>query len=117
MKESYGEGVAIRTGLESCVITRKGVGEALTEVRAGRVLSRETNCPVAMRRELRGADAVVMVGRQHLAHRYRETHQDPARSETPCMYGNALRGNREISRPPAAEGAAGRIGKSKDTRR
>ena len=38
MRESYGEGVASRTGPESCV----GVGEALTGVLAGRVLSRES---------------------------------------------------------------------------
>jgi hypothetical protein len=33
------------------------------------------------------------------------------------MCGNTLCGNREIPRPPAAERAAGRIGKSKDVRR
>jgi len=41
MKESYGEGVAFHTGLESCAEICKGFGEALTEVRAGRVLRRE----------------------------------------------------------------------------
>ncbi len=41
MKESYGEGLASRTGPESCVAVREGSGEALTGVRAGRVLSRE----------------------------------------------------------------------------
>jgi RNA-directed DNA polymerase len=41
MKESYSEGVAIHTGSESCARSRKGAGEALTGVRAGRVLSRE----------------------------------------------------------------------------
>ena len=41
MKVPYGEGVANHTGPESCVDTRKGIGEALTgEVRAG-LLSRE----------------------------------------------------------------------------
>jgi hypothetical protein len=33
------------------------------------------------------------------------------------MHGSTLRGNREIPRSSAAEGAAGRIGKSKDVRR
>jgi hypothetical protein len=33
------------------------------------------------------------------------------------MYGNTLRGNREILRSPAGEGSADRIGKSKDARR
>jgi hypothetical protein len=37
----YVEGVATHDGPESCVDVRKGVGEALTGVRAGPVLSRE----------------------------------------------------------------------------
>lgn len=41
MKESYSEGVANHTGLESCVGLPRGGGEALTEVRAGWVLNRE----------------------------------------------------------------------------
>jgi hypothetical protein len=45
MKESYGEGVANRTGPESCGGTRKGSDEALTGVRTGRVLSREIDAP------------------------------------------------------------------------
>lgn len=42
MKESYGEGIASHTGPESCTAVRKGVGEALTGVRAGQVLSHES---------------------------------------------------------------------------
>lgn len=42
MQESYCEELATHTDLESCVAVRKGWGEALTEVRMGRVLSRET---------------------------------------------------------------------------
>ena len=41
MKESYGEGLASRPGLESCTDGRKAVREALTEVHLGQVLSRE----------------------------------------------------------------------------
>src|SRR3990172_9060247 len=41
MEESYGEGVAIHTGPESCGGVRKDAGEALTGERAGRVWSRE----------------------------------------------------------------------------
>ncbi len=41
MKEPYGEGLAIHAGPESCVYVREGVGEALTGVHAGWVLSRE----------------------------------------------------------------------------
>jgi hypothetical protein len=43
MKVPDGEGVANHTGPESCVYTRKGMGEALTgDVLAG-LLSRERN--------------------------------------------------------------------------
>jgi len=117
MKESYGEGLATHTGPESCVDARKGGGEALTGVRTGWVSSREIHAPGRKPWVLRGADAVEVGGRQHRACRQREARQDPARSETPSTYGNTLHGNREIPRSPAAEGAAGRIGKSKDTRR
>jgi len=110
MKESYVEGLAAHSGPESCVAAREGRGEALTGVRAGRVLSRE-------RQSLRGADAVGEGGRPHSAHRYREMRRGPARSETPSMCGNTSRENREIPCSPVADGAAGRVGKSKDTRR
>src|SRR5213593_3948218 len=110
MKESYGEGVATHTGPESCGFVCKGGVEALTGVRAGRVLSRE-------RHSLRDADAVGGCGRPHLVHRYREVHQSPARSETPSTYGSTSRENREIPCLPVADGAAGRVGKSKDVRR
>ena len=41
MKESYGEGLAIHTGPESCGVARKSGDEALTGEGAGRVFSRE----------------------------------------------------------------------------
>ena len=41
MKESYGEGVAIHTGPESCGGGSDVMAEALTGVHAGQVLSRE----------------------------------------------------------------------------
>ena len=110
MKESYGEGLATHTGPESCGVARKGGVEALTGVRAGRVLSRERTSP-------RDADAVGGSGRLHPGHRYREVLQGPARSETPCTYGSTSRENREIPCLPAADGAVGRVGKSKDVRR
>jgi len=110
MKESYVEGLAAHSGPESCVVAREGRGEASTGVRAGRVLSRERN-------SLRDADAVEEGGRPHPAYRYREIRRDPARSKTPSMYGNTSREKREIPCSPVADGAAGRVGKSKDTRR
>ena len=42
MKEPYGEGVAIHTDPESCGNDSNGMAEALTGVRAGRVVSRES---------------------------------------------------------------------------
>jgi hypothetical protein len=41
MEEPYGEEIATHTGPESCVVTRKGEGEALTGVRIGWVWSHE----------------------------------------------------------------------------
>lgn len=110
MKESYSEGLATHAGPESCGVSRKGGVEALTGVRMGQVSSHESHI-------LRGADAVRRSGRPHPAHRYREMRRDPARSETLCTYGNTSSENREILGPPAADGAAGRVGKSKDASR
>jgi hypothetical protein len=117
MKVSYVEGVANHNGPESCGAVRKGGVEALTGERTGRVLSREIHALPRKRQVLRDADAVGKGGRQHRAHRSRKVCLDPARSETPSMHGNTLCGNREIPRPSAEERTAGRIGKSKDTRR
>jgi RNA-directed DNA polymerase len=110
MKVSYGEGIATHTGPESCGAVRKDSVEALTGERTGRAFSRESTF-------LRSADAVGVVGRQHRQRRYRETLAGSARSETPCTYGNISRGSREVPCSPGADGAPGRIGKSKDVRR
>ena len=110
MKESYGEGVATHTGPESCADAREGGREALTGERAGRVFSRE-------RATLRDADAVGASGRPHPARRQRETWWGPARSQTPCMPRDTSCETRESPCPPVVDGAAGRIGKSKDSRR
>ena len=117
MKESYGEGVATHTSPESCVVAGNRGHEALTGVRAGRVLSREIHAPARERRVLRGADAVEKGGRPHPTHREREVRRDPARSETPSTHGNTSRGNREIPGPSEASGAADRVGKLKGERR
>ena len=110
MKESYGEGLATHDDPESCVEAGNRLGEALTGARAGRVFSRESDF-------LRDADAVGVSGRHHRGHRYREMLSSPARSETPCTYEHTSRGSREIPWVPAADGVAGRVGKSKDVRR
>ena len=62
MRESYDEGVASHIGPESCAEDRKGLSEALTGVRAGRLLSREMVLVPGCRRCGRS-------GRQHGAHR------------------------------------------------
>ena len=110
MKESYGEELATHAGPESCATTRKGRDEALTGVRAGRVFSRENML-------LRGADAVGECGRPHSEHRNCKVLRNLARSETPSTHGNTSHENREIPCSPEANGATGRIGKSKDVRR
>ena len=72
MEVLYGEGLASRTGPESCAAVRKGRGEALTGEAAGWVLSREIissgcrRCPlmrkatpcISVAREMRGPCAV-----------------------------------------------------------
>ena len=93
MKEPYTEGVATHGGPESCVGVRKGAGEALTGVRAGRAIEPRNQGN-------RGADAVNYVGRQHRWRRYREPSADPARSKNLCMHGTSMRENREIPRSP-----------------
>jgi len=118
MKVPCGEGLATRPGPRVMrPIVREARGEALTGVRAGRVLSREIDPRRDKRRQLRGADALGTGGRPHLMRRQRKTRQDPARSETPRMHGCTSHGNREVPRLSVAEGATGRIGKSKDARR
>ena len=117
MKESYECDVATHFGPESCGAAREGGVEALTGGRTGRVLSREIYALLRKQQVLRDADALEDVGRQHRVHRHRKVCQDPARSETPCMYASTLFGNREIPRLSAEERTADRVGKSKDESR
>ena len=95
---------------ESCAAGREVGGEALTGVRAGRVLSSEIA-------HVWGADVLGTGGRQHLVHRYREMGWDPAESKTLSMHGSTSRRTWEIPCSPARDGVAGRIGKSEDVRR
>jgi hypothetical protein len=117
MKVSYVKGLANHNGPKSCGAAREGGVEALTGVRTGRVLSREIHARLRKQPVLRDAEAVENVGRQYRVRRHRKVYQDPARSETPCMYASTLCGNREIPRLSAGERTADRVGKSKDKHR
>jgi len=87
MKEPDAEGVAAHSGPESCGHARKVVLEALTGVRAGRVLSRENTVP--------GAHAVVSA-EGNTNHPAMARDGGPGVVEDPGMYGSILRENREI---------------------
>ena len=116
MEVSYVEGLASYDGPESCVHSREGVGEALTGVRAGRVLSRVIHAPWRKLRVVRGAEAVGERRRPHRCCRYGEAASDLARSQTPCTHGCNSFGNREVPGSSATLSAE-RIGKPSGVRR
>src|SRR6266436_2759135 len=94
MKESNIEGVAIHDVPESCAVARKGGGEALTGVHAGRVLSREirsSGTPTLLS-EAEGNTHAVVNARRRAALRGR---RPLARVESLCA-----RTGRSPSRPP-----------------
>ena len=93
MRESDTEGVATRSGPESCAVVREDGGEALTGVRAGWAIEPRNQLFV-------GADVVVVGGRQYRWPRYSELPADPARSKNLCMLGISACENREIPRSP-----------------
>src|SRR5438093_1099601 len=106
MKEPHIEGPATHDDPESCAATREDGGEALTGARTGAVLSREirhSGAPTPLSK----AEGHTDRGRQC------EPAAGPARSETRNTCGTSLRENREIPASPAADGAAGRVGKAK----
>ena len=109
MKESYGKGVAAHIGPESCVVARKGRGEALTGVRAGRVFSRERH-PPGCRRCRRGRKATPDAPLSRGA-------AGPRAVADPVHVRKHLA--REPGDPTFARdhGGTGRVGKSKDARR
>jgi hypothetical protein len=120
MKVSYVEGLASYGGPESCVHIRKGVGEALTGGRAGRVSSCVIHAPGRKAWAVRGAEVVELRRRPHRACRIGEAGMDPAQSQTPRTRASTLFGNREIPRPAAPRRetlGAVRIVKLKGTRR
>jgi len=117
MKVSYSEGLATRTGSESCMFVGNGEREALTGVRTGRVLSREIEPPSRSDGHSLVPTLLNGGGRQNWERRYRETLLDLARSEALCMYASTLSGNREVPCSSASQDDADRIGKSKDVPR
>src|SRR5260370_25106543 len=60
----------------------------------------------------RSADIVPHGGRQHRRMCYGKHPQDSAQSETPGMYGNSTRENRETPSTPVVEGVTGRLEKT-----
>jgi len=110
MKESYVEGVAGHNGPESCGGVRKGVVEALTGVRTGRVFSRERHLTPGCRRCRSGRKATLGV--------------PLSRGTTgPRAVRDPVHVWKHLAREPGdplftgPDGWAGRVGKSKDTRR
>jgi hypothetical protein len=65
MQEPHSKGVVTHAGPESCGYAGNSIGEALTGVQAGRVLSR-----VSFYVTVRSADAVENVGRRNCEYRY-----------------------------------------------
>ena len=101
MKEPYGEGLASRTGPESCAGGSEAAGEALTGVHADQPLNSEiksSGTPTG----LTPTEGNIERGDR------REPCSSPAEPKTLCMRGSSLRGNREIPSAPFADGAMGR---------
>ena len=110
MKESYGEGLASHTGPESCVDSREGVGEALTGVCVGPVLSREifaSGVPMLFPQAEGHTRTVVLARRYETPRGLRPG----ACAETPHA-----RTGRSLVRP-GRDGEQGRFGKPKGLRR
>ena len=108
MRESYGEGVAIHTGPESCGGGSNATAEALTGVRAGQVLSRGILLKFGVLTPWDAAEG--NIGCAAIARRIwtLRGRRPRARTETPRT-GTGRSHNR-----PQAEGPEGRIGKSED---
>ena len=110
MKESHVEGLATHSGPESCGVSRKGRAEALTGVRAGRAIEPRKKLSSGRRRcrDMRKAPLSALLSRDAFG---------SCAVEDPGTYGNTSHENREVLGSSVADGAAGRVGKSKDVRR
>ena len=105
MKESHGKGLASHSGPESCGVDRKVAAEALTGENADQVLSceiKQSGVPTPLT-HAEGNTGGSVKG---------ELPTGPAQSETLCMRGHSLHGNREVPPTPAAVGMAGRLEKA-----
>jgi len=111
MKESYGEGVATHTGLESCTDACKSMGEVLTEVWAGRVLSCESLGQFGVPTQSIRVEGNIghIVNARYVP--------DPAQSETPRMHRNSLLRNWEIPCLALTDGEEARAVNPKGIRR
>ena len=108
MKEPYGEGLANHTGPESCGGGSNASAEALTGVRAGQVLSREI---LLNHRVLTLWDITESNTGHVVSARYART----LRGRRPCACAETSHAGAGRSHDCLQqEGAAGRIGKSKD---
>ena len=90
MKVPHSKGIANHTGPESCAVCREAQREALTGVRAGQPLSRESNVT-------RGADAVSKVEGNTDTGAIMRVPGRPCVVGDPGMHVRSLNGNREIS--------------------
>ena len=102
MKESYGEGPAVHTGPESCAMElRKGVGEALTGVRAGRDIEPRNGLTPGCRRHPQARKAMLKASLRRdaarsravkdLAHARKHLAREPGYPMVPCEDGRARR--------------------------
>lgn len=110
MRESHGEGVASRTGPESCVGGCEAVGEALTGVRMGWVLSRESILN-------RDADAFPSAEGHTGGIANAMMQPGPARSKTPRTCGNSMHRSWDIPCPATAGVAVVRVANPQRARR
>jgi|GEM_PF-325656 len=101
MKEPYKKGVANHLDPESCAEAGNRLGEALTGAHAGQPSSSEITSP--------GVPTLYLKREGHIRGGVmRELRRDATESETLCMCGNSLHGNRETPKasfPPEAHKA------------